>query len=569
MKGMGHTHRQQDSKTAAPPLKRRIQWQLSLRIVVLSVLLGITILLHKKNAGQTFPPLEYVAYFITCVYLFTIISAILLKYVKRQFVKFAYIQIIIDVLLTACLIYSTGGSQSIFIIIYFFPIVTGALMLFRRGGLFIASVCTLSYGAIIALEYMGSYPDYFPVLQTTPLTNPQAVMHQFAIPGFSFFLVAILSTLLSERLRKTEEALSHTSLNYGRLVLLYKQIFDDITTGIITVDSSGRVTSLNRAAEEITGFAASDIIGNMIGNHFPELKSENSNLIRPVVNLTRKDDEKIQVGYSWAKLNMPRESEEDEDWRVFTMQDLSKIKKMEDQVKQAEKMAAIGEMAAGVAHEFRNPIAAISGATQVLSSEFKAGAPNQRLINIIVRECDRLTETISHFLQFSKPVTPEKKWFSMNGLVIESLLLLKQAPNWDNAIHVKTDIPENLDCWADPRQTKQVLLNLINNASHSFERNRSGNKKIFIKSGEFSAENKTEKTWIEIKDTGSGIPDKIKNKIFDPFFTTRENGTGLGLAIVRQIVESHGGEIRVASKEGEGTNFVIRLPLPPAPGYKN
>ena len=552
----------QDPKSAAPPIKRQILWQLSLRIVVLSILLTITILLQGKSIGHPFPPLTYVAYFVAGVYIFTIISAILLRYVRRRFVRFAYIQIIIDALLTACLIYSTGGSQSIFTVIYFFPIITGALMLFRRGGLFIASVCTLSYGTIIALEYMGRFPNYFPVFWTTPLTNLQTAMHQFAIPGLSFFLVAVLSTLLSERLRWTEAALSRTSLDYGRLVLLYKQIFDDITTGIITVDSSGKISSFNRAAEEITGFSDTDVVGNMIEDYFPDLKSEKSNQIRPVVSITRKDGEKIPVGYSWAKLNMPRESEGDEDWRVFTMQDLSKIKKMEDQVRQAEKMAAIGEMAAGVAHEFRNPIAAISGATQMLSSEFEAGTPNQRLINIIVRECDRLTGTISHFLQFSKPVMPEKKWFSMNGLVNETLLLLKQTPNWNNIIRVKTDIPENLDCWADPRQIKQVLLNLINNASHAFKPDQPENQEIFIKADEFSAENKVEKTWIEIRDTGSGIPDKIKKKIFDPFFTTRENGTGLGLAIVRQIIESHGGEIQVTSKEGEGTCFVIRLPLP-------
>ncbi len=249
-----------------------------------------------------------------------------------------------------------------------------------------------------------------------------------------------------------------------------------------------------------------------------------------------------------------------ENCRIYTMQDLSKIKKMEDQIRQAEKMAAIGRMAAGIAHEFRNPLAAISGAAQVLHHELSDDAATQGLMNIIIRESDRLEGTISEFLQFSRPATPEKSWFSLYGLVKETINILKQAPSWNNKIKFKTDIPAQLDAWADADQTKQIFLNLFSNAANALKKNEGS---ILIKAREMSDKKQTDQTRIVISDTGPGISDKIRNKIFEPFYTTRENGTGLGLAIVRQLIESNGGTIELSSGPGKNEAvFILDLPLP-------
>lgn len=541
--------------TADYLLKHQLQWLLLLRVLLLSAILGISVLLQSKEHNLTIPPIEYIAYFIAGIYCFTIASALLLRAITC-YKRFAYAQIIIDSLLTTCLVFFSGGSQSIFTAIYFFPIIVGGMLLFRKGGLLLASLCTLSYGATLIAEYSSYNPGFKFQIWEKPLTDFAPAMHSFSIQGITFFLVAILSALLAERLQKTEAALFQTTKNYDRLASLYKQIFDDIGTGIITVDDNDMITSFNPASESITGFRAEEVTGQKINEFFPGLVPKKNKILRSVTNLTRKDNDTVPVGYSWAKLHTEKNSGNN---RIYTMQDLSLIKKMEKQVRQAEKMAAIGEMAAGIAHEFRNPIAAVSGAAQLLCQDSQNQPANQRLMEIITRECDRLEHTIEEFLQFSKPTTPEKKWFSLKNLTLESVQLLEQTPSSNKDCKIVIDIPSNLDCWADDRQIKQILLNLVSNACSII---KGKNGEIYVTAKEHEDDAGIEITVIEIRDNGPGIPDKIIERIFEPFFTTRENGTGLGLAIVKQIVESHDGDIQVKSQINQGTVFIVQLPLP-------
>ncbi|MCJ7600056.1 MAG: ATP-binding protein [Desulfobulbaceae bacterium] len=535
-------------------LKNQIQWILFLRVVVLTILLGISMLMQTKEHEIIIPPISYIALFIVGTYLFTIFSALFLK-VITCYRHFAYLQIITDCLLTSCLVFFTGGSQSIFTIIYFFPIISSAILLFRRGALLLAALSTFSYAIILAAELLMHEPTLLH-LGITPLTSIHVAMYSFSIRGLTFFLVAALSSILSERLHRAEAELSKTSQDLDRLALLYKQIFDDIATGIITVDSQGRISSFNRSAGIITGFKAIDVLGRKIDKVFPELSITTTYSIRPMTYLKKKGGEKIPVGYSWTRLNMPGDSE---NARVYTMQDLSVIKKMEEKVRQSEKMAAIGEMAAGIAHELRNPLAAISGAAQVLEDDFEPDTSSRSLMNIIVRECDRLEETISQFLEFSKPATPEKSWLSIQGIAQESCDLLTQSRNWDDRFTVKTLIPANLDCWADARQVKQMILNLMENARNAME--QTGGT-ITVLASEIT-EDGQEKTLLQVADSGPGIAEKFIDQIFEPFFTTRENGTGLGLAIVRQLVESHGGQVWMENNKKEGgAVFSFTLPLP-------
>ncbi|MBU0484164.1 MAG: PAS domain S-box protein [Proteobacteria bacterium] len=542
------------ARTSDLLLKRQLHWLLFLRVLVLSMLLGISVLLQTDEHNIVIPPLNYITYFIAGLYLFTIVSALVLKYIKC-IINFAYFQLLADTFITTCLVFFTGGSQSIFTILYFFAIIAGSSMLLRSGGLLIASISTLSYGAVLAIEFF--HPVFFLSAFVDPIKEGTVVMHFFAFHGLVFFLVAILSILLSERLQKTEKALSQSTINYDRLAILYKQIFDDITTGIITVNTDGRITSFNHAAEEITGFQAHETTGRLIRELFPGLRQKKT-AVRPVTNLVRKDNESIPVGYSWGKLNLPEK--EEQSW-VYTMQDLSQIKKMEEQMKQSEKMATIGEMAAGIAHEFRNPLAAISGAAQVLSQYIGDDQANQALTNIVNRECTRLEKTIDDFLRFSKPALPKREWFSLTTLVNECLEMLGQAPNWqEKCCTITIDLPENQDCWADFDQIKQVILNLVNNACNALSNEGGGEIRISIRE-EKIADGK-EKTVLEVSDHGPGIPEQIQDQIFAPFFTTRENGTGLGLAIVKQIISSHNGDLKLKTSPDQGTTFTIYLPLP-------
>lgn len=247
-----------------------------------------------------------------------------------------------------------------------------------------------------------------------------------------------------------------------------------------------------------------------------------------------------------------------DDCRVYTLQDLSKIKQMEEQVQQSQKMAAIGEIAAGIAHEFRNPLAAISGAAQVLCQNADSTSMHKGLLAIITRECGRLNENIEDFLLFSKPSPPEKDWASLATIIDESWDIIEKGFAEAHNYQIRTDIPENFDCWADQRQLKQIFINLFHNACIALG-NEGGT--LSVKAMEKTVNN-TDIVHIEVVDNGCGIPEDKMEKIFLPFYTSRQNGTGLGLAIVKQITESHSGSIEATSTVGKGTTFTIQLPLP-------
>jgi two-component system sensor histidine kinase PilS (NtrC family) len=532
-------------------LRRQLLWVLFFRVVLLSFLLGIIVFFQYNDATDyQIIPLHLVGIFIGGVYLFTISSAFAIRFVPCS-KPFAYIQISLDVLITSVLVFFSGGSQSFLIIIYFFPIISGATLLLRRGALFMAAQASLMYGGILWIEYSGNMAAYFP---SSSLGQFMMTLPIFSISGLSFFLTAFLSAFMAERLKVTETALTQTILDRDRLAVLYKQILDDITTGIITINGKKIITSFNIAAEKISGFSAPEAVGKSLEDLMPEIMADLRGEIRPLAILTRKNGEKIPVGYSWTRLNMPGDNDH---YRVYTMQDLSLIKKMEYKVRQSEKMAAIGRMAAGIAHEFRNPLAAMSGAAQVLEKDLPADSTTHALMNIIIRESDKLEATIHGFLEFSRPVEPVMDWFSLKGLTEEAINMAQNDPYWHD-VEVDLIIPSAMDCWADANQLRQVLINLITNAVHAL--NKIENPRLTIKAQE---KNEGEKPWlvVDIADNGPGIPDNVKNHIFDPFFTTRESGTGLGLSIVNQIIESHEGTLTVNS-DSTGTCFSISLPLP-------
>jgi len=536
-------------------LKRQIQWVLLSRVVALSILLSITLLLHSPEQTPFIPPENYIALFIAAVYTYTIVSAIILQHLTRGYDIFAFVQICSDIFFTCLLVFFSGGSQSIFIFVFFFPVICSGLLNIPFFRLLLIITCALGYGMILFLEYVGYQPAFFGSYPPPPLQNPLSVLFRFVVPAFTFFLVGFLSSILAERLKKTEAALSETSQSLDRLALLYKQIFDDINTGIITVDNNGSVTSFNRAAEYITGFNAQEILGRRLLDRFPGLEIRHSRNWRPIIDIIRKDEERIPIGYSWAKLNLP---DQQGDSLVYTFQDLSQIKKMENQVRQAEKMAGIGQMAAGIAHEFRNPLAAISGAAQMLSQTVET-EQNRKLMGIILRESDRLERNITEFLQFSKPALPEKNWFSLSRLVGETVQMLQQGNEAIRRCGVLFDIPDKLECYADADQIRQVFENLLINSSQAFGRERGT---IFISAKETSQEQNEEWLAITVSDDGPGIDDKFFSAVFEPFFTTREDGTGLGLAIVWQIIKNHDGRISVENRSQGGAHFSISLPLP-------
>ena len=528
---------------------------LFLRVVFLTLLLGITLLLQSAEKHIILPPYNYIAVFITAVYIYTICSALTLKFIKH-YSTFAYGQFLGDVLLITILIYYSGGSQSIFILLYFFPIIAGSFILFRRGGLAPAAASTIAFGIVMFFEYNGHHPVFFENFWYRPVVDIRSTMNVFSIYGLTFFITAVLSSVLSEKLRRAEKALTTTTLKYDQLTVLYKKIFDDIPSGIITIINQKNIISINNAAEKITGFTSEEIVAKNINKIFPKLKLDSDMSFRSEIEITRKDRKKIPIGYSFAKLNMPGT---DDKYEVITLQDLSQTKQMQKQVRQAEKMATLGEMAAGIAHELRSPLSAISVAAEVLDSSGDIKSRNQGLMNIISRECNRLQNSITDFLSFSKPMEPEKEFVHLLPLIKEIIQLLQYTHDWPEKCAEKIEMPEKIDCWGDPQQIHKLLINILHNCCIAL---KDMEGEIQVSAREAEDETGAEKTVLTISDNGRGIPDLIIDKIYEPFFTTRENGTGLGLSIAKQIVDAHEGSFTVTSKERQGTTVEVWLPLP-------
>lgn len=546
-------------------LRLHILWFLFIRVILYTLLLGITFLLHTKEHRLILPPLFFILTYLFVIYSYSIGSALLLQRIHRHLPRFGLVQVLSDSLFIAVLVYGTGCSQSIFTIVFILPIIAGGLILYRKGGLIQAAASTLLYGTVLTAEYLRLVPAYFYESRYTAVEDYFQSMNFFAVYGLIFFLIAMLSGMLAERVRSAEDALSQTQRRFGRLLFLYKQIFDDIMTGIITVDHLDRITSINPAAENITGFSDAEVNGKPLGRIFPEIRSEKH--YRKKANLQRKDGSWVRIGYSCSELHMAPEPDADEtaftSSKIITLQDISRYEQMEQQMRKAEKMAAIGELSASIAHDFRNPLAAISGSAQILLMEQDpqdtgANATNRSLTNIILRESERMARTINDFLDYARPAAPDRQWFNLRRLVRETVAQLGEDNDYADCAFT-LNIPDDLDLCADRQQMHLVLSHLLKNSCHA---SRNGTEPVAITAWEESTgEGESVFFIIEIRDRGEGFDPENADRLFDPFFTTREDATGLGLSIVRQIIAGHSGTIAIGNLPDRGCLVSIRLPL--------
>ncbi len=549
-------------------LKQQLLWMLLLRVILYTLLLGVNFLLQDdKFEVITLPP-NLMILFVLAVYISTIGSAFYLIRSGSNVRKFGFIQSLLDTVFCTLLIYLSGGSQSAFTSIYFFPIISGGLLIPIKGGLIAAAASTLLFGAILGLEHSHYMPEYLLFFNSAGSQNIQGSINQFAIRGLTFFLAAVVSALVGARLKTTAEALTSTQLDFDRLSELYKQIFDNITTGIITVDRNGTITSANNATVAITDLQLEDLIGRQFFHLFPLIDLTNPSP-RNACDFERADKQKIRLGYAHAALKHPLQSNEssnpgDEDTTIITLKDISEIERLETQMRQAEKLAAIGMMSAGIAHDFRNPLTAISGSAQILAQEYSSGDSSQlqnyQLTKIILRESDRLIKTIADFLKFARPDTIDREWFQLHPCIEEILEVCRADPEWPPSCKITFKMDPRFTIWADEQQLFTVINHLIQNGLAFC---KPGDEQI-----EITAENKIgpgseEMSCITVRDNGPGIdPGNIK-QIFEPFFTSRTDGTGLGLAIVKQTIDAHNGYILAENGEPEGAIFTVYLPLPP------
>ena len=503
----------------------------------------------------------------------SIISGLILIKTEVEPKLFGGQQNLLDTLFVTILVYLTGGSHSIFAPIYFFPIIAGGLITPRLGGLIAASASTMQYGFILSLEYYRISPNIQGITLYPNKLDALATLNMFAVYGLTFFLAAILSSLFAQRLRKTEDALSDSVRDFDRLSLLYKQIFDDISTGIITTDDNNKISSANNAACHITGYTIQDLLYQDFHTFFPNITFSKTGT-RHSAELQRKDGEITRIGYSYTRLQHKKQNDFSQtissnvqtcqNCKVVTIQDISEVERLQKQMQQAEKLAAVGRMSAGIAHDFRNPLTAISGSAQVLANELSLmNSPqheaNTDLVNIILRESNRLSNTVSDFLKFARPEHAEKDWFSLERSLDEVIEVAQASPIWPENWTIERRIDSVVDIWADQYQLFTILNHLLQNAQAFCPL---GKEKIRVEAKEVQNEEGDERIEISVEDNGPGIRPDREKKIFEPFYTKRVDGTGLGLAIVKQMMQEHQGDIRVENSSLGGAKFILSFPLP-------
>ena len=540
----------------------KIKSLMVLRVVVISVFLG-TIIIFKIKSGQI-PFIVPVTILIATTYLLTIIYSVLLKLINN--LRFlCYLQLIGDILVETGVIYISGGIESPFAFLFILSIIASSIILYRRGGYIIASLSSILYGTLVNLEFYNIlHPLTFDSSSVNISPIGETVIYTLFLNISAFFLVAFLSGYLSEKLKRTGEELEEKSEDLIQLKTFHESVVTNMGSGLMTADLNGRIVSFNLAAEVITGYKFYDVRGRYYSEFFniPLLKGDFNSLTDNPVRMEdifiRKDGINIHIGMNISPL---KDDKNNVRGIICVFQDLTTIKEMKEKVIKNEKLAAIGRISAGIAHEIRNPLASISGSIQVLKDELSLHDPNIKLMDIILRETERLNSIITQFLIYASPYKKNLQTCNIKELITETITLLKNSKEYPSNLNIDTSFKNNgITINADSKQIKQVIWNLCLNSIQAM--NKGGRMTIsvnppyppLVKGGEGGLVD------IIIKDTGAGISETDLQKIFDPFFTTKEEGTGLGLSTVQKIIEGHNGSINIESKEGYGTTVKITLP---------
>lgn len=535
--------------------EKRLKWVIGIRLLIAILFLGSAAIIQLKEE----PPYPTGPLFSLLALTFALSALYLLLLPRmKRLAAFGGVQFAADIFLSTGLVYFTGGIESPLTFVYIFPIFGSGTLLGRREAVLMASLGSICFGLLIDLEFYRLIPQVGYATSTYP--SPGTVFFRVFINIVAFFLVAVLSSHLAERLREARRQLEAQRIDLRNLETLYRDVIANIPSGIMTLDLEGRIISFNATAERITGLQASEVIGAPYAKvglaEFPGLEAFSTREGGPVpieafeAPFTRGDEAVIPVGVTYSSL---RDAEERLLGSVAIFQDLTDRKQMEEQLRRADRLAAVGQLAASIAHEVRNPLAAISGSIQLLDEELRAHG-HERLLRVILREADRLKLITGQFLDQVRMPKPPGSECDLIASLEETLLLLQQSEDYRPGIHLYFDKKvDALPVVADRDRLKQIFWNLGLNALQAMS--EGGTLTVVVEAEDgFGI--------VEFRDSGEGIPSELLFKIFEPFYTTKGRGTGLGLSIAKRLVEDLGGRIEVQSWPGGGATFQIFLRLP-------
>jgi two-component system sensor histidine kinase PilS (NtrC family) len=469
----------------------------------------------------------------------------------------AGIQFALDVVLVTWLVWLMGTPYSPYSALYIIVISIAGIFLGARVALIAAVGCSACYTGImisLAAGWLNAHGGL--AAQISMAEAAQAI----GLNDVAFLVVGLLAAQLAGRHKRADVQLIAATHALEKLRALHERIVESIRSGVVTTDLERHIYTMNRAAEEMTGYTAEDLrgqdasilFGNLDGQIEESLSAARDGHAsgRYEADCLTSEGFRIRLGYSVSPLFSERG---ETTGLVITFQDLTDIRAMEDTSRRQERLSAVGRVAAGIAHEIRNPLAAMRGSIQVLRSELPADSAQGELMEIVLRESDRLNQIITDFLTYARPRQVSLVETDLREPLRETFALLRHSPEVHERQVLEEVLPdEPVPALADAASIKQVFWNLARNAL-----------KAMPDGGRLRAEMEHvafDRVRVTFQDNGRGMSPAQVERLFEPFSSSTTGGTGLGLSIVYQIIRDHGGTINVRSREGHGTTITVELP---------
>jgi two-component system sensor histidine kinase PilS (NtrC family) len=519
-----------------------LAWLVKVRILVLTCLLGIELAIAQLTPSSF--PLRLFVNVILLWYAIAIFYTLLLTFWQEYRVQ-SLLQVLTDLALVSLVIYATGGIDSSFNFLYPLVIIVACILLPRTWAFLTAALAFILYGTVLELTYFEIVPSYS---TTHPeLKSLQAII---LVNLFGYLAVAYLAGQLATKLRQVDVKLKHTSGALEDLQALHENIIQSITGGLITTGLDGHITVVNTAAQKLLERPEDGLLGQPVNRLFldplPQVESERAHAeVRIVAPNGYRKTFRVQV----SALAVP---EKGTLGYVYTFDDLTEVRRLEREVRMQDRLAAVGRLAAAIAHEIRNPLTSIAGSVSLLSGIPDLTQEHRQLLQIVTRESERLNLIITDFLGYSRGKQYQFKKVDLLPLLEDTLTLLEHRLAAQNsAIRLERRFhPAQALTLADGDKIKQVFWNFCENAVRAMRDH--GTLTV-------SVESSGDDWQVNFADTGPGMSPQLIEKIFEPFQSQFEGGTGLGLAIVYQIVQAHEGKVWARSKVGQGSVFVLKL----------
>jgi two-component system sensor histidine kinase PilS (NtrC family) len=534
----------------------RLQLFMGTRLGVATLLLGGTLLiaLEDQRGFDSFTP-QFLVVLIATIYGASLISSVwLLGSAHRDRVALA--QVATDLLVTTGLVYVTGGPGSGFTFLFGVAVLMAAMVVGPISARFTGAAAIFLYGSVsisLAAGWLEPPPDQSPDAYLLPLTE---LAYAGLLNVLGLLLVTLLAGNLSARLLTAGGALRLAEASAATLARLNDDIVRSLSSGLLSTDLEGRIRTINPTGLEMLGIDADAAIGRSVSELFEiDMRlllgsRETVGVARAEGHARRSDGTRVPIGYSSSRLT---NIDGNAIGALVLFQDLSEIARLREVAARQDRLAVLGRLSAGLAHEIRNPLGSISGSVELVRESPDLDDEERKLLGIILDEVDRLDDLVSTMLQVGRPREPQRSDEDLRQTVETVVEMARRGPAAAKGVTIERHVPDDaVPAWVDRDQVRQVLWNLVKNALQASPPG------TVVR---VTAASRADGTAVlEVSDEGQGIDPGQRDKVYNMFYSERTHGAGIGLALVRQIVDAHGGTIEIQSEQHQGATFIVTFP---------